>query len=298
MDLLAQMATFVAVIDGNSLSAAGRRQRLSLPAVSRQLRALEADLGASLIVRSTRRLKITDAGRLWYEHCVRLLKDLESARAAVRGTKSVRGTLVVSASFTFGSAFIVPRLSKLSERYPELGIDLRLEDRLSDLVGEGVDVAVRAGPPPPDSTAFIAHALLTMRRVLVASPRWLRKRGALREPRQLARVNCLIQVTPAGSVVQWALGCKDELQTIEARGSLRSSAPTALLDLAIDGAGVAYLPEFLVKEALAQRRLRRVLPEWSSPPITAWAVHRSELKGAPRLRAFLDAIQDVASARS
>lgn len=293
MDLLAQMATFVAVVDGNSLSAAARSQRLSLPAVSRQLRALETDLGAVLIVRSTRRLKVTDAGRLWYEHCARVLQDIESARASIRGTKGVRGTIVVSASFTFGSVFIVPRLAKLSERYPELGIDLRLEDRLSDLVGEGVDVAVRAGAPPPDSTAFIAHPLLTMKRVLVASPRWLRKRGTPREPQQLARYDCLVQVTPAGSVVPWSLASEDELCTIQVRGGLRSSAPTALRDLAIDSAGIAYLPDFLVKEDLAQRRLRRVLPEWSSPPITAWAVHRSELRGTPRLRAFLDGISVV-----
>ncbi len=164
-----------------------------------------------------------------------------------------------------------------------------------DLVGEGVDVAVRAGAPPPDSTAFIAHPLLTMKRILVASPRWLRKQGAPQAPQQLARSSCLIQVTPAGSVVQWALARKDELETVEVRGSLRSSAPTALRELAIDGAGVAYLPDFLVREALTQRRLRRVLPEWSSPAITAWAVHRSELRGAPRLRAFLDAISDASA---
>jgi DNA-binding transcriptional LysR family regulator len=293
MDLLAQMATFVAVVDGNSLSAAARSQRLSLPAVSRQLRALETDLGVNLIVRSTRRLKVSDAGRLWYQHCVRVLQDIERARASIRGTKSVSGTIVVSASFTYGSAFIVPRLGKLSERYPELGIDLRLEDRLSDLVGEGVDVAVRAGAPPPDSTAFIAHPLLTMTRILVASPRWLRKHGSPRTPQQLARYSCLVQVTPAGSVVQWVLAKQDERQTVEARGSLRSTAPTALRDLAIDGGGVAYLPDFLVKEDLAKRRLRRVLPEWSSPAITAWAVHRAELRATPRLRAFLEAISVV-----
>src|SRR3954469_1448994 len=103
MDLLAQMATFVSVVDGKSLSAAARAQRISLPAVSRQLRALEADLGASLIVRSTRSPHVTDAGRRWYEHCARVLRDVDEARAAVRPTTAVRGTLVVSASLTFGS---------------------------------------------------------------------------------------------------------------------------------------------------------------------------------------------------
>src|SRR4051812_49402259 len=108
MDLLAQMATFVRIVDGHSLSAAARAQRLSLPAVRRQLRALEAELGASLIVRSTRRLHVTDAGRQWYAHCVRVLRELDEARATIGGGRGVRGGLVVSASLTFGMRFIVP----------------------------------------------------------------------------------------------------------------------------------------------------------------------------------------------
>jgi DNA-binding transcriptional LysR family regulator len=292
MDLLAQMATFVRVVDGKSLSAAARAQRLSLPAVSRQLRALEGDLGASLVVRSTRRLHITDAGREWYAHCVRILRDVEEAKVSVGSTTLARGTLVVSTSLTFGSMVILPRMAKLTERHPHLIIDLRLEDRLVDLVGEGIDVAVRAGSPPPDSTAFVAQGLWDMKRGLVASPRWLRKHGAPREPAQLAAHSCLVQVTPAGAVIPWKLCRGDDERTIDVRGPLRSNAPMALRDLAVDGAGIAYLPDFVVREDVEKGRLRRVLPEWSSPPIMAWAVYRAELRGAPRLRAFLDAIKN------
>ncbi|MDB5218983.1 MAG: Transcriptional regulator, LysR family [Myxococcaceae bacterium] len=296
MDLLAQMATFVSVVDGKSLSAAARAQRLSLPAVSRQLRALEEDLGASLIVRSTRRLHITDAGLQWYEHCRRVLHDIDQAREAVRGTKGVHGTLVISASLTFGTVVIVPRLARLSEKHPRLVVDLRLEDQLVDLVGEGVDVAVRAGSPPPDSTAYVAHPIFAMERILVAAPRWLRKHGMPREPSHLARHECLIQVTPAGTVVRWSLrrGGADT-RTIDVQGRLRTNAPSALRDLAVDGGGIAYLPAWLVTSELERGVLRRVLPEWSSVPITAWAVHRSELRGTPRLRAFLDAMPRTAA---
>jgi DNA-binding transcriptional LysR family regulator len=290
MDLLAQMVTFVRVVDGKSLSAAARAQRLSLPAVSRQLRALETDLGASLIVRSTRRLHVTDAGRQWYEHCVRVLREIDEARATVRDTNSVRGTIVVSASLTFGSVVIVPQLGKLVDKHPHLVVDLRLEDQLVDLVGEGVDVAVRAGSPPPDSTAFVAHPIFAMDRILVAAPRWLRKHGTPKEPEQLVRHECLVQVTPAGSVVRWRLRRGAEEQTIDVRGRVRTNAPIALRDLAVDGAGIAYLPDWLVTDDLARGRLRRVLPDWCSPSITAWALYRAELRGAPRLRAFLDAM--------
>lgn len=293
MDLLAQMATFVSVVDGKSLSAAARAHRVSLPAVSRQLRALEEELGVSLIVRSTRRLHVTDAGRRWYEHCARVLREVEEARASVRGTKEVHGTLVVSASLTFGLVVVLPRLPKLAERHPQLSIHLRLEDHLVDLVGEGVDVAIRAGSPPPDSTAYVAHPLVTMDRVLVAAPRWLRKHGTPREPELLARRPCLVQITLAGAVIKWRLRREGgEERTIDVHGQLRSNAPVALRDLAIAGAGVAYLPDFLVAGDLAAGRLRRVLPEWSSPTWRAVAIHRAELRGVPRLRAFLEAMED------
>jgi DNA-binding transcriptional LysR family regulator len=298
MDLLAQMATFVSVVEGKSLSAAARAQRLSLPAVSRQLRALEADLGASLIVRSTRRLRVTDAGQDWYSHCRRVLAQVEEARLAVRGKRGAHGRLVVSVSLTFGSYVIVPRLPALAERHPHLVIDLRLEDQLVDLVGEGVDIAVRAGSPPPNSTAVVAHPIFSMQRMCVAAPRWLRKHGTVRTPEELARHACLIQVTPGGTVIPWSLsheGAAAETKVVEVQGQLRTNAPSALRDLALQGAGIAYLPDWLVAADLERGTLRRVLPHWSSAAITAWAVYRAELRGAPRLHAFLDALPSSAS---
>lgn len=293
MDLLEQMTTFVSVVDGKSLSAAARARRLSLPAVSRQLRALELELGASLIVRSTRRLRVTDAGLAWYERCKRVLREVDEGRAAARDTKGVNGRLVISAPLTLGANVIVPRLPKLADQHPHLIIDLRLEDQLIDLVAEGVDAAVRAGSPPPDSTAFVAHAIFSMERILVASPRWLKRHGTPREPEQLTRHDSLIQVTPAGIVVPWFLGLdggREGTRAIDVHGRLRSNAPSALRDLALQGAGVAFLPDWLVAHDIQRGKLRRVLPKWSSAPITAWLIHRAELRGAPRIRAFLDAL--------
>jgi DNA-binding transcriptional LysR family regulator len=290
VDLLAQMATFVRVVEGSSLSAAARAQRLSLPAVSRQIRALETELGATLIVRSTRQLRVTDAGRRWYERCVRILRDVDEARDEVRSTKVVRGSLVISAPFTLGPPLLVPCLTKLVEKHPQLSVDLRLEDRLVDLVGEGVDVAVRGGAPPPDSTAYVAHPIFSMTRILVASPRSLRRHGTPRSVAELARKPCLVQVTPRGTVVRWELSRGAEEQTIEVRGALRTNTPSALRDFAVEGAGVAYVPDWLVATDIAEGRLKRVLPQWSSRSLYAWAVHRTELRGSPRLRALLEAL--------
>ena len=291
MDLLAQMATFVQVVDGRSLSAAARAQRLSLAAVSRQLQALETELGAALVLRSTRSLHVTEAGRRWYEHCLRVLREVEDAKAAVSGDDVARGTLVVSASMTYGTQLIVPRLRALAERHPRLVIELQLEDRLVDLVGDGVDLAVRAGSLPPDSTAYVAHRVSTMQRVLVASPRWLRKHGTPRTPADLARHECLIQITRSAGEVRWQLRRGDEEETVAVRGRLRASAPLPLRDLAVDGAGIAYIPDGLVEGDVAAGRLKRILPAWGSPPLAAYAIHRAELRGSARVRAFLDALK-------
>jgi DNA-binding transcriptional LysR family regulator len=294
MDLLSQMQTFVRVVEGRSLSAAARAQRLSLPAVSRQLRALEEELGAALLVRSTRRLHVTDAGREFYERSRRVLGEVEDARQAVRGSaRAVSGRLVVSASLTFGASVIVPRLPKLAERHPQLIVDLRLEDQLVDLVAEGVDIAVRAGSPPPDSTAFVAQPIFSMTRVLVAAPRFVRKHGAPRAPEDLGRKPCLLQVTLGGNVIPWLLQPRAEpgtAQTVEVKGQLRTNTPSALCSLALEGVGVAYLPDWLVAPHLAAGTLRPVLPGWCSPPITAWALHRAEHRGSARHRAFLAAL--------
>lgn len=286
MDLLSQMATFVRVVDGQSLSSAARSLGLSLPAVSRQLTQLELDLGASLVVRSTRRLHVTEAGLRYYEHCQRVLGDIEQVRHDLRASRTAAGTLVVSASFTYGTLVVARRLPALLEKHPRLRIDLRLEDHLTDLVGEGVDVAIRAGSPPPNSSSVVAQPLTEMRRVVVAAPRLRRPR----RPADLANMPALLQVTPSGASVRWVLTREGETATVEAQGRLRMSAPAALRELAVAGAGFAYLPSWLVEDDLSAGRLRLALPGWESPPITAYALFRTELRGAPRLRALVEAL--------
>ena len=290
MNLLDQMATFVRVVEGKSLSAAARGLRLSLPAVSRQIQALERDLGASLVVRSTRRLHVTDAGQRWYEHCVRVLREIDEAKSSVRPSRSVRGTLVVSASLSYGLLVVVPRLPALTEAHPHLVIDLRLQDQLVDLVGEGIDVALRAGSPPPDSTAYFATPFATMTRILVAAPAWLRKHP-VRTPMQLAKLPCLVQITPGGTLIRWQLRRGAETVEVPVAGPIRSSAPIALRELAVAGVGIAYVPSILVADELARGALKQVLPGWVSPPIAAHAVYRAGMRGDPRLHAFLEAVR-------
>src|SRR5689334_18893067 len=126
MDLLDQMETFVRVVETGSLSRAARVRSLSLPAVSRQLRALERDLGHALIIRSTRSLRLTEAGQRWFENCVRILADLEQARVDISSASTPRGVLTVSVPVTFGQVHVMPRIHALLARYRDLSINLRL----------------------------------------------------------------------------------------------------------------------------------------------------------------------------
>lgn len=281
MDLYDQLRTYVRIVETGSLSAAARDRRLSLAAVSRQLSALEADLGASLVVRTTRKLQITPGGRRWYAHCVRLLRELEDARADVAERGAVRGELRISAPVTLGLAIVVPRLERLARAHPHLEIELRLEDHVVDLVGDAVDLAVRGGIAPPDSASVIAHPLARFHRVVVAAPAYLKRHGTPRHPRELVRHAGLVQT----GAPHWRLARGDEVHEVTPRAHLRSTAPVALRDWAAAGAGLALLPEWLVTAPL-----RRVLPGWQSPPIAFWAIHRVELRGAPRIRAAIEAL--------
>lgn len=288
------MATFVRIVERGSLSGAARQLRRSVPGVSRQLRTLEEELGVQLLLRSTRRLQLTEAGRTWYAASLRVLRDVEDARSSVSSPDEVRGPLVVSASISLGLGVILERLPEVCVAHPHLSIELRLEDRLVDFVGEGVDVAIRAGVAPPDSTSYVAHPLATFARRLVAAPAYLKRRGSPRSPEHLAKHACLIQLAGAGDVVRWKLSRKDATREIEVKGPVQSNAPLALRDLCVAGLGVALLPEWLVEGDLAAGRLQPVLKEWSSPPVSAWAVHRVELRSSARVRALLSVLRSAA----
>jgi DNA-binding transcriptional LysR family regulator len=296
VDLLDRLTLFVRIVEAKSLSGAARAARLSLPAVSRSLRALERELETTLVVRSTRRLHLTEAGTELHRRALRLLRDVDDTRAAVRGGPEVRGTLVVSASIAYGTTIVAPRLPGLLAAHPLLEIDLRLDDGLASLAGDGVDVAIRAGFPPPDSTAFVARPLASMARVVVASPRWLAKNRAPRTPRDLARHSCLLQVTTRGTSVAWELSRGETKETVDVKSRMRSHAPSVLRDLCIEGIGPAFLPDALVASALASGALVRVLEAWQGPPIDTWAVYRAELRGAPRLEALLGVLPRLRSA--
>jgi DNA-binding transcriptional LysR family regulator len=186
---------------------------------------------------------------------------------------------------------VVPRIPAILRHHHGLQVDLRLEDHLIEPVTAGIDVVVRAGLEPPDSTALVAQPLLTFFRAVVASPSYLLARGEPRDAAALTQHECVVQLGGAGPLSSWQLVYDGKDQSIQVRGALRVSAPLAVREAALAGLGIAFVPEWLVAGDLAEGRLRRILTSYTSSPITAWALYRAELRRSPRIRAFVDEVQ-------
>lgn len=288
VDLLEKMATFARIVEAGSLAAAARQLRVSPAAVSRQLAALEAKLGAPLILRTTRRFAVTELGREYYQRCRGILRAIDDAQALGRTHGAAQGLLTVSAPVTYGLARISPHVPALLTKHRGLEIDLRLEDRLVDLVGEGVDVAVRAGVQAPDSDALIAHPLDAYERVLVAAPAYVRRAGEPRGPEALVKHDVLLHLPGEGLPGTWRFRRHGEEVAVRVSASFRSNAPYALREAAVRGAGLALLPAWLVAAEVERGELRVLLPDWHTPVVTVSAIHRAELRGTPRVRVFIE----------
>ncbi len=288
MDLLARARTFVRIVEAGSLSAAARSFRLSLPAVSRQVQTLEEELGAKLLQRTTRSLRLTEAGRRFHEHATRLVQTADAALASVQESRSVRGPVVISASVTLGILRILPGLSALTRAHPELALSFRLEDRSADLVSEGVDVAVRAGMELPSSTGLIAVPLARFERHLVASPAYLKRNGTPKNVAALARHAAVVGTDASG---EWSFLEADEEARVLLRPSLRVSTLLGVREAVLADLGLALLPNFVVASQLESGALKQVLPSAKIAPVTSHALYRVEQRGTPRIQAVLGYLQ-------
>jgi DNA-binding transcriptional LysR family regulator len=264
---------------------------MSPAAVSRQLSALETRIGSPLLLRSTRHLAVTDVGREYYARCLRILREVDEAQTVARTGQGAAGLLSVSAPVTFGLARIAPLLPALLAAHRALRLDLRLEDRVIDLVGDGVDVAIRAGVAPPNSDALVAHVLQTYGRVVVGSPAYLRRAGEPKEPEALAKHQLLQHLPGGGPISRWSFEREGRQVDVVAQATMRTNALAAIQGAAIAGAGLALLPDWLVDEAVKARRLRVILRDWRTAPVTAFALHRAELRGSARVRTFVEWIR-------
>lgn len=290
MDFLGRAKTLVRIVEAGSFSAAARSLGMSLAAISRQVATLEEELGAKLIVRTTRTLRLTDEGRRFHEHATRLVREADAARASVRPDRAVSGTVVVSASVTLGVLRIVPSMPALLARHAGLQLELRLEDRTADLVSEGVDIAIRAGLALPDSSNLVGVEVATFERVLVASPEYLRNHGVPKNVASLANHGSVLGPTSSST---WQFIEDGESRTVTAEPKLRVATLLGVKAAALAGIGMAILPDFAVLGEIADRSLRVVLPDAKLAPVSSYALYRVENRGVPRIDATLAHLRET-----
>jgi DNA-binding transcriptional LysR family regulator len=281
VDVVALLRTFVAVAETRNISKAARVLHLSVPVASRHLRALEDDFGVRLVRRTTRQLDLTAAGIALLPRARRVLREFEDARESVLPGKEARGLLVVSAPVSFGLSQLAPLLPKLLGEHPKLSIDLRLDDRAVDLIGDGVDLALRTGMPPPDSPFVLARKLATYERILCAAPGFLEKYGPVRSVDGLAAVPC---VTLGASPTRWQFKTARGSESVVIEGRVRSNNVLALRAAALAGLGVAQLPRWLIDADLTAQRLVRLLEGASLPTVDVLGLMHVDARRSRPLR--------------
>jgi len=285
MDHLADLAVFARVAEQGSFTIAAQSLRLSKSAVSKQVARLEARFGTRLIQRTTRRLVLTETGRVVLVHAERLLAEAEAAEAAVQNLQAApRGLLRVNMPMSFGLAHVAPLLPELLTRYPELQLDLSLNDRRVDLLEEDVDLAIRIGALPDSSLA--ARRLAPNRFVVCAAPAYLERYGTPRVPDQLKWHHCLIY-TYLPDPDLWHFGGADPC-SVRVQGPLRANNGDVLHRAALAGLGILRSPSFIVGADLAAGRLVPILEACAVPDSGIHAVYPATRHLTPKLRAFID----------
>ena len=286
MDRFESMSVLVAAIEGGSLSAAGRRLGMPLATVSRKVSELESRLGTRLLVRSTRRLKLTDTGRHYVEACRRILEDVHEAERAASGEYTApKGDLAITAPVVFGRMHVLPIVIEFLRDYPQIDIRMELADRVVSLFEERFDLAVRIGVLPDSS--LVANPVGEIRRVVCASREYLATRGALRRPSDLAAHAC---ITFAGlaSPDSWTFSTRGHDTAVAVHSRLVVSTAEAAIEAAIAGLGVARLLSYQVADAVRAGALITVLREFEPAPWPVSLVFGGQRLVPLKLRAFVD----------
>ncbi len=289
MDQLDAMRTFLAVVDRGSFAEAARELRLSAPAVTRAVAMLERDLSTALLIRTTRALHLTERGAVYADRCRALLADLDDLHAAVRGEDATpRGSLWVTAPVVFGRLHILPVAEMLAAQHPDFALRLTFLDRVTHLVEEGFDVAVRIGVLA--DSALVGVRLTEVRHVVVASPDYLAQHGTPAIPADLRR-HRIVSFDGVGSTDDWRFGPERGL-AVRITPRLRVNLAEAAIDAAARGAGLTRVLSYQVADQLRLGHLRIVLPDAEPPPVPVSLVYPASRRTSANVQAFVRAARD------
>ncbi|GHD40796.1 DNA-binding transcriptional regulator, LysR family [Marinobacter persicus] len=269
---------FIAVVQEGSFSAAARRLGVSPSHISRQVAGLEKRLGTPLLYRTTRSIRLSEAGETYFQQCHSLMEGFISAEEELRqAQQKPAGSLRVTCATTFGERFLAPALNDFVTRYPDIQLDLHLTNRQTDLVSEGYDLAVRMGSLKDSS--LLSRRLCDRREYLCASPAYLQRHGMPHTLAELAHHNCLL-----GSNTWWLFSENGQRRELKVTGNWRSNSGPALLDAVRKGLGIAQLPDYYVEPLLARGELVSMLEQYRYPFSGVWLVYPQAKQRSVKLK--------------
>jgi DNA-binding transcriptional LysR family regulator len=296
MDRLQAMEMFVRVVETGSFSKAAHEFATTQPTVTKQVAAIESRLKVRLLNRNTRGVSLTEAGTLYYDKCKSILREADEADNIVQLRQTqAQGLLRVGSSVAFGRRVVVPLALEFMALHPQLRVDLSFEDRYTDLVAQGIDVAIRLGKLADSSLG--ARFLGTNPWLMVASPRYLKKRGTPKRPADLSAHDALIYSSVQGNDVWRVVSPKGEAATVPVTGKLRSNNLSAVLAAARSHLGIAALPWYVAADSLASGRVVEVLKGHSLPEQEIHAVFPSPKLVPGKVQAFVAFLQGKFGAR-
>ncbi len=287
MDKFKQLETFVAVAAKGSLTAAAQAQGVAAAIIGRRLDALEERLGVKLMVRTTRKISLTHEGSAFLEDCQRLLADWSNAEASVSaGGIRASGHLRTTAPAGFGRRHVAPLVPVFRQQHPDVSISLNLSDRVVDIAAEGFDCAVRVGDLPDSS--LISVRLADNRRLCVATPAYLKRRGTPRTPHDLHQHDCLMLSSDASQSRGWAFVLEGRVEHVRPGGPLDCSDGQVLHDWCLAGHGIAWRSRWEVAQEIAEGRLLSLLEDFAAPPNGIYAVFAQRKHLPLRVRLWVD----------
>lgn len=282
MDRLDSMSVFVSVVSHGSFSAASRELRMPLPTVSRKVAELESHLGTKLLVRSTRKLVLTQAGQSYLIASKRIIEDVAEAERTASGQyRAPRGELVLSAPVVFGRLHVLPVVTEFLRVHPEVDVRLILADRPLNLLDDHLDIAVRIGAP---DAHLVAVRLGQIRNVICASPGYLKEHGTPNSPDQLTSHHCVTFAGIAGSD-SWTFRAG---KAVRIRSRLIVNTAEAAIDGALAGLGLTRVLSYQIADAVKERKLVTVLEQYEPPPSPVSVIYLPEMRLTAKVRAFID----------
>ena len=282
-----EMTVFVRVAESGSLSWTARELALSQPSVSRIVAALEARLGTTLLLRTTRSISLTEAGALYLERARNLLTEMEETEQATRGVDSLHGVIRLAMPVLYGSREVIPRLATFLTRHRNLRVEVIMSDARQNLIMDGVDVAIRLGVGPLDDSTFGARKLGEVERLVVAAPAYLATHGVPADPAELARHDCIVQHGLFGRE-SWRFTHNGTVTSVDVHAKLWINSASGVLAAAVAGMGIALATRVMAGEELRAGQLNQLIEPYRIDPAVVYAVFPAGPKPSAKVRAIVD----------